>query len=85
MNYKPFNNILVVLESAEENTTDAGIILTKENEEHNLLNVTVIEDANNFFYEGEKLCISKYAGVRFNRGNRDYALVTTDDVLMRQV
>ena len=81
---KPFRKILVQLEAAEENTTSMGIILTRDNEEHNLLNVTVVEDADNYFYAGEKLAISKYAGVRFSRGNQEYALVTVEDVLMRE-
>lgn len=79
---RPFKRILVALEQREEDVTSMGIILTKDNEEHNLLKCTIIEDYDNRFYSGEKIYISKYAGVRFTRGNKDYALIGSDDILM---
>lgn len=79
-------NVLVEFDS-EEQTTAGGIYIPDASRERPnegtvvALGIDVIDDTKGFLREGDRVLITKYGGTDLKFDDKDYRLVTKDDIL----
>ena len=79
---KSFGENIIARRIGVDNKNSAGVVKTSSNKEKPLT-VEILSCGVDGVKEGDKFLIARYAGTELEYENKDYIVITTDDIIAR--